>query len=63
MAQEVWRRFPETWEVRVMQSNVSAGHFWASAISTFIGKVIDPVCVEKGGERWKLFSFESKPVA
>jgi predicted acetyltransferase len=60
IAQEVWRRFPGAWEVRVMQSNIPACNFWASAISIFIGDAIQPVCVEKDGERWKLFSFESK---
>ena len=62
VAHEVWRRFPGPWEVRVMRSNVSAQHFWARAISMFTGVAIYPVSIEKGGERWKLFSFESKPV-
>lgn len=60
IAHEVWRRFPGLWEVRVLQSNVSAYHFWASAISIFTGEAIHPVGIEKGGECWKLFSFESK---
>ncbi|MGZ4730585.1 MAG: GNAT family N-acetyltransferase [Terriglobales bacterium] len=63
VAHEVWRRFPGAWEVRVMQSNTSACHFWARAISIFAGKVIPPVCVEAHGERWTLFSFESERVA
>ena len=62
IAHEVWKRFPGRWEVRVMQANISAGHFWMSAISTFIGKAIDPVCVEKRGECWTLFLFESKRI-
>jgi predicted acetyltransferase len=60
-AQEVWRRFPGIWEVRVMQSNVLANLFWEQAISTFNGEAIQPVRVEKGGRYWQLFSFESKP--
>jgi len=60
VAHEVWRRLPGAWEVRVMQSNTSAYHFWARAISTFTAEAISPVCVEKNGERWTLFSFESK---
>jgi predicted acetyltransferase len=55
VAQEVWKRFPGTWEVRVMQSNIPAYHFWVSAISMFMGKAIQPVSVEKDGECWKLF--------
>jgi len=63
IAHEVWRRFPGLWEVRVMHSNVSAGHFWARAIPSFTGQAIHPVLVDKDGKRWKLFSFESKRVA
>jgi predicted acetyltransferase len=63
IAHEVWRRFPGAWEVRVMQSNIPAAHFWAHAISTFTGEATDPVRVEKDGECWKLFSFESKRAA
>jgi predicted acetyltransferase len=59
-AHEVWRRFPGMWEVRVMQANVSARDFWAGAIKTFTGEVADPMTIEKAGERWLLFSFESK---
>ncbi len=61
-AHEVWRRFPGPWEVRVMQSNVSAHHFWERAISKFTGEEIHPVFAEKGGKHWKLYSFSSKHV-
>jgi predicted acetyltransferase len=60
VAHEVWRRFPGPWEVRVMELNVSAHHFWEGAISKFTGEGIRPVFLEKGGERWKLYSFNSK---
>jgi predicted acetyltransferase len=60
---ELWRRFPGLWEIRVMQSNVPACHFWARAISAFTGEAVHPVPFEKGGEHWKLFSFEAKPVS
>ncbi|HMD16998.1 MAG TPA: GNAT family N-acetyltransferase [Terriglobales bacterium] len=63
MAHDVWRRFPGRWEVRVMQSNVSAHHFWAHAISIFTGEAIQVVRVEHDGECWSLFSFESPGVA
>jgi predicted acetyltransferase len=63
VAHEVWRRFPGPWEVRVMQSNVSAHHFWERAISEFTGEEIHPVFAEKGGRHWKLYSFNSKHAA
>ena len=60
IAHDVLRRFPGLWEVRVMQSNRAAHHFWECTISAFAGKVIHSVPVEKCGEYWYLFSFESK---
>jgi predicted acetyltransferase len=63
IAHEVWRRFPGRWEVRVMQSNVPARDFWAHAISVLTGEAVLPVCIEKDGKCWTLFSFESKRVA
>lgn len=63
IAHEVWMRFPGSWEVRVMQSNVVACNFWERAIALFTGAAMDPARVEKDGECWKLFSFESKPAA
>ena len=62
-AHEVWRQFPGPWEVRVMEANVAAQHFWAAAISQFAGEAIQPVHIEKGGTCWILFSFESKRLA
>jgi predicted acetyltransferase len=62
VAHEVWRRFPGKWEVRVMQSNISAQHFWARAISIFMGEAVQAVRVEHDGKCWKLFSFESPGV-
>jgi predicted acetyltransferase len=55
-AHQVWRRFPGRWEVRVMDANVTARHFWARAIATFSGQAIDPTRTEN----WTVFSFESK---
>ena len=60
IAHEVWKGFPGAWEVRVMQANISALPFWGHAISTFAGDAIHPVDVEKDGERWSLFSFQSE---
>jgi predicted acetyltransferase len=59
MAHEIWRRFLGAWEVRVMQSNVAANHFWAHAVSTFAGEKVDPIYTEKGSERWALYRFAS----
>jgi predicted acetyltransferase len=59
-AHEIWRRFPGIWQVRVMQANVPARHFWVEAISKFAGQAAHPVPFEKAGVCWTLFSFDSK---
>ncbi len=59
IAHEVWRGFPGSWEVRVMRTNVSAQYFWTRAISLFKGEAVEPALVERDGEFWNLFSFES----
>lgn len=59
IAHEVWRRFPGAWEVRVVESNVSAHNFWVRAISSLTGTAVDPLRIEIDGKGWKLFSFES----
>jgi predicted acetyltransferase len=58
-AHEVWKRFPGQWEVRVMESNHAASHFWQHAITEFAGKPIHPARAERGGRYWHVFSFES----
>jgi predicted acetyltransferase len=60
---EVWKRFPGQWEVRVMESNHAASHFWQHAITKFIGKPIQPALIEKNDRHWHLFSFESRHIA
>lgn len=60
VAHQLWRRFPGTWEVRVMQSNVSAQHFWECVISAFTGAPVNSVRVDHNGDHWSLFTFESK---
>jgi predicted acetyltransferase len=57
-AREVWQRFPGPWQVRVMQSNISAFSFWQHAIQGFTGKVLTPALIENDGQRWHLFSFD-----
>ncbi|WP_406707223.1 GNAT family N-acetyltransferase [Tunturiibacter gelidoferens] len=59
-AQEVWRRLPGPWEIRVMQSNPSATSFWTQAISEFIRESIQPVKIEKDGKSWQQYSFRSE---
>ena len=59
-AQEVWRRFPGLWEVRVMESNPSAIFFWNLAISDFMREPVQPVRIEKDGKVWQLYSFRSE---
>lgn len=57
VAHDVWRRFPGTWEVRVMESNHAALRFWDRAISMFAGQPMTSTTVEKGAKRWQVFSF------
>ena len=59
IAHDVWSRFSGRWEVRVMQSNRSAFNFWQCAVSSFTGPAIHPLQVERNGERWFIFTFES----
>jgi predicted acetyltransferase len=63
VAQEIWQKFPGKWEVRVMGRNHQAKVFWERAIERFLGKTIEPMLLEKDGESWYVFSFESKLVA
>jgi predicted acetyltransferase len=58
-ASAVWERFPGRWEVRVMQSNRTAFHFWSHAISAFVNAPIEPVHIEKEDVHWQVFTFES----
>ncbi len=58
-AHKLWRQFPGSWEVRVMQSNVAAQRFWKQVISDFVGGEVPPVPFEKDGEKWTVFSFDS----
>ena len=59
IAHDIWKRFPGAWEIRVMQANVAALNFWARAISIFTGEAIQSFGVEKDGDHWNLFSFQS----
>ena len=58
-AQDLWRRFPGKWEIRVRDRNRGAKEFWAGAITAFIAKTIHPTAFQKDGVLWHLFSFKS----
>jgi predicted acetyltransferase len=58
-AQEVWRRLPGRWQIRVMESNAGARRFWESAIAQFVGWEIPSMRVVKAAKCWDVFSFES----
>jgi predicted acetyltransferase len=58
-AHRVWRRFPGTWQVRVLQANQAAVPFWAQAILRFTGKPGQSTANDRDGDRWRVFSFES----
>jgi predicted acetyltransferase len=60
-AQEIWKTFPGKWEVRVIDRNQKAKTFWGRAIHEFLGKAIEPTSLDKDGEGWHVFAFESKP--
>jgi predicted acetyltransferase len=58
-AQDIWRRFPGKWEVRVIERNQRALSFWQAAIAGFLRKPLQPSRLEKGANVWQVFSFES----
>lgn len=60
VAEAIFRKFPGSWEVRVMDSNRPAQSFWRKAIAEFTGDVVQPLRVERDGNLWHLFSFESR---
>lgn len=57
--QEIWKRFPGKWEVRVTDRNKKARNFWGRAIGEFLGETITPSLVDKDGKTWHVFAFES----
>ena len=58
-ARQIWSRFPGHWEIRVMESNKVACHFWAHAVKIVLGEEITPIRVEIAGRDWYVFSFDS----
>jgi predicted acetyltransferase len=59
VAQEIWRRFPGPWDVRVLEKNQPAQVFWEATVRAFAGLTAAPISVEQGGKRWWVFSFVS----
>ena len=55
--QQVWRRLPGRWEVRVMEANRAALPFWERTIARFCGAPAPRAVVEKNGKRWTVLSF------
>jgi len=62
-AHKVWKQFPGRWEVRVMEANRPALIFWEHAISKLVGSNVPSVRVEKDGQWWQQFSFDSPHTA
>lgn len=62
IAHEVWGRFPGQWEIRVMEANEPASGFWQRAVTAFTRNTVVASVFEKNGERWRLYSFDSRPV-
>jgi predicted acetyltransferase len=62
-AHRIWDRFPGSWQVRVMESNLPGLLFWEKAILDYAGERISKVEVMIKGLRWRRFSFEVDAVA
>jgi predicted acetyltransferase len=60
-AHAVWRQFPGRWQVRMMTANEPALPFWQRTVSEFAGVIARPKTLEKDGQSWYVFSFESAP--
>ena len=59
-AQQIWRRYPGRWDVRVMASNEPAYRFWHHAIKRFASDEFVVNRYENAGRDWHRFSFESR---
>ena len=60
VAQDLWRRFPGAWEVRVVENNGAARAFWSAAIPRFASSKTAESWAELYGKRWQVFSFVSE---
>jgi predicted acetyltransferase len=59
IAHKVWRKFPGSWEVRVLERNFAARNFWERAVAEFVGENVPPCSFDRDGDSWHLFCFES----
>jgi len=60
VAHLVFSRFPGAWEVRVMDANRAATHFWQQAIESFTGSSLQPERRWHNSKDWWIFRFESQ---
>lgn len=60
VARKLWERYPGRWEVRIIEANSSAHHFWQRTITEFTGADIESVRVLRDGDPWRLFSFDTR---
>jgi predicted acetyltransferase len=63
VAHETWRRFPGTWEVRVMEGNQPALAFWRSAVAAFTRSTPEAAVHAEEEKRWQVFSLASPAAA
>ena len=59
-ARQIWAQLPGPWEVRVMDSNPAALHFWQHAISAFVNEPATSERVPRRGAVCHLFSFAAQ---
>jgi predicted acetyltransferase len=59
LAEDVWRRCPGKWQIRVMENNVPARSFWRASIERFTGKEAKMVRFQAEKTIWNVFSLES----
>ncbi|KAA6460216.1 GNAT family N-acetyltransferase [Acidobacteria bacterium AB60] len=61
LAHLAFQRFPGEWQVRVMESNYAARHFWERAIEEFTGRPPESTRADADGGLRHVYRFESKP--
>jgi predicted acetyltransferase len=59
-AEDLWRRYPGRWLVRVFQPNRPALPFWRQAVTGFTGGRFVEQILEKNGNLWSHFLFQSE---
>jgi len=60
-AHRIWRRLPGLWQVRVLEANHAAVHFWHQAVLRFTDTATHPASLDRDGDRWRVYIFESAP--